>query len=215
MRSCAVFEAELGRPAPPLPGCLVLVVAGPQRQRRVVAQPTHVLDRPRCRTFSTKAGSPGYMRAGEHEVLPHQQAELVGELVEAIVLVDAAAPDAHHVHVRVGGRLQQVRDSGRRVSRSTKLSAGIQLAPFMKTGAPLTLTVKLLPAASRCVDHLDGPQSDARRAAAAGGPVHGERRRERVEPLRAEAVRPPPLGSVDHDLGADAIRRPSRAAPRR
>jgi hypothetical protein len=34
------------------------------------------------------------------------------------------------------------------VTRVTKLSAGIQLAPFMKTGAPLTTTVKLLPPAS-------------------------------------------------------------------
>ena len=34
------------------------------------------------------------------------------------------------------------------VTRVTKLSAGIQLAPFMKTGAPLTTTVKLLPSAS-------------------------------------------------------------------
>ncbi len=33
-------------------------------------------------------------------------------------------------------------------TRVTKLSAGIQFAPFMKTGAPLTTTVKLLPAAS-------------------------------------------------------------------
>ena len=31
----------------------------------------------------------------------------------------------------------------------TKLSAGIQLAPFMNTGAPLTLMKKLFPSASR------------------------------------------------------------------
>ena len=34
------------------------------------------------------------------------------------------------------------------VTRVTKLSAGIQLAPFMKTGAPLTTMVKLFPPAS-------------------------------------------------------------------
>ena len=33
--------------------------------------------------------------------------------------------------------------------RVTKLSAGIQLAPFMKTGAPFTLMKKLLPIWSR------------------------------------------------------------------
>ena len=48
------------------------------------------------------------------------------------------------------------------VTRVTKLSAGIQFAPFMKTGAPLTTTVKLLPPASCAVHHLQRAQPDAR-----------------------------------------------------
>ena len=39
------------------------------------------------------------LRAGEHHVLPDEQAELVAEIVEIVELVEAAAPDADHVHV--------------------------------------------------------------------------------------------------------------------
>ena len=47
--------------------------------------------------------------AGEEEVLPHHQAQLVARLVEGVVLVDAAAPHTDHVDVRrlglrAGGR---------------------------------------------------------------------------------------------------------------
>jgi hypothetical protein len=42
----------------------------------------------------------------EHELLPDHEAELVGDLVEGVVLVDAAAPHAHNVHVRVRSGLR-------------------------------------------------------------------------------------------------------------
>ena len=45
-------------------------------------------------------------RAGEHEILPHQQPELVAQVVEILALVDAAAPDPHHVHVGLGRAAQ-------------------------------------------------------------------------------------------------------------
>ena len=51
----------------------------------------------------------GIERAGEHEILPDQQAELVAQVVEVLGLVDPAAPDAHHVHVG--------RDRGLQVAR--------------------------------------------------------------------------------------------------
>lgn len=41
--------------------------------------------------------------AGEGEVLPDHEAELVAGVVEGVVLVDAAAPDAYEVDVGVGG----------------------------------------------------------------------------------------------------------------
>ena len=51
--------------------------------------------------------------AAEHEVLPDQDAQLVAGVVEGVVLVDAAAPDAEHVHVRVGGALAPARGTAR------------------------------------------------------------------------------------------------------
>ncbi len=41
----------------------------------------------------------GVHPAGEHEVLPDQDAFLVAEVVEPVILVDTAAPHAQHVHV--------------------------------------------------------------------------------------------------------------------
>ena len=45
-------------------------------------------------------------RAGEHEVLPHEQAEFIAQVVEVLALVDAAAPYPQHVHVRRGRAAQ-------------------------------------------------------------------------------------------------------------
>jgi hypothetical protein len=53
--------------------------------------------------FGVHAGEEGRMRgveaAGEQEVLPDEHAEFVAGVVEGIVFVDAAAPDAQHGHV--------------------------------------------------------------------------------------------------------------------
>ena len=37
----------------------------------------------------------------EHEFLPHHDPQFIADIVKIIRLVDAAAPLAHHVHVRV------------------------------------------------------------------------------------------------------------------
>jgi hypothetical protein len=44
--------------------------------------------------------------AAEHEILPDHQAQFIGEVVEILVFVIAAAPAPQHVHIDVGGRLQ-------------------------------------------------------------------------------------------------------------
>ena len=91
--------------------------------------------------------------AGEHEVLPDQQAELVAGLVEAGRLVAAAAPDADHVHVGVGGRLQQV--AGR--LRGDAAGQGVGGDPVGAAGE-------------------DGAAVDAQAEAAAGGVGLGDER---------------------------------------
>jgi hypothetical protein len=95
-----LVEGELRLPAPLLPGGLVLVVARPQRQAGMVAQAADVFDRLLADVGNERLVARVHA-AGEHEVLPDQQPQLVGEVVEAVVFVDAAAPHAHHVHVRV------------------------------------------------------------------------------------------------------------------
>ena len=50
----------------------------------------------------------GHHVATKHEFLPNHQAELVADVVEVVALVDAAAPFAHHVHVGVAGRRQNL-----------------------------------------------------------------------------------------------------------
>ena len=65
-----------------------------------MAQPPDLILR-----LGPRAGHEGVVgrvkRAGEHEILPHEQPQLVAQIVEILAFVDAAAPDPHHVHVRL------------------------------------------------------------------------------------------------------------------
>ncbi|KAG0914407.1 hypothetical protein G6F31_021408 [Rhizopus arrhizus] len=99
--------------APVLPGGLFLVVATPQHDAGVMPQAAHVVA---C--FGHHAGTERRIVArlhatAEHEVLPHQQAEFIGDVEERIVLVVATAPVAQHVHVGIAGRRQHLAQSRR------------------------------------------------------------------------------------------------------
>jgi hypothetical protein len=73
--------------------------------------------------------------AGEEEVLPDQQTQLVGEVIEVVRLVNPAAPDPDVVDVGVDGNV----------------SSGIQFTPLTKTGTSLTTSVNGVPPASGAV----------------------------------------------------------------
>ncbi len=80
---------------------LVLIVAAPQGHTGMAAQAFDLIAR-----LSFDFGHKfrivfGVHGAGEHEILPDQQAQAVAERIEDVVLIDAAAPDADHVHVGV------------------------------------------------------------------------------------------------------------------
>src|ERR1043165_605602 len=45
------------------------------------------------------------VRAGEHEVIPHHQTELVADIIEHVMLVNASAPETYKIHVCVDHRL--------------------------------------------------------------------------------------------------------------
>src|SRR2546430_491511 len=93
---------QLLLPAPGVEAPDVLVVAGPQDEAGMAGQAGQL--------FARLGGHLGGERlllrvrgAGEEEVLPDEEPEFVGEVVEVLALVDPAAPDPQIVDVRVGG----------------------------------------------------------------------------------------------------------------
>ncbi len=86
------------------PGAVDLVIAAPQGQARVVAQAADIVIGLGADIFEQRR-IVGVHRAGEGEFLPDEDAVSVAEVIEAVVLVDAAAPHSDHVHMGVDGRL--------------------------------------------------------------------------------------------------------------
>ena len=163
------------------------VVAAPDGDRRVRAEPSYLMI-----DLGAHLGEEIRRRrievAGEHEVLPDQQAELVAEIVEEILFVEAAAPHADHVHVGVGrGAASSLRVSSG-VARDGSASAGIQLAPRQKISRPLTRKAKRAPASSSSVKSSSRAQPDA-----AAHHVAVACDLQRIQRLRAGAGRPPEL----------------------
>ena len=93
-------------PTPIAPALFHFVVAAPQRQRGVVAQAAHIFNRLDADVLEEVCIG-GVDAAGEHEILPDQNAVAVAQVVEHILRVVAAAPDAQHVHVGIDGALEQ------------------------------------------------------------------------------------------------------------
>mgnify|MGYP006955994641 CR=1 FL=1 len=89
-------------PAPAEPGIVTFVVAAPKGDAGMVAEPLHVVDGFLTDVFQ-KLPFGGIEAARKHEVLPDEDAVAVAKLVEKVAFVGAAAPDAEHVHVGVGG----------------------------------------------------------------------------------------------------------------
>src|SRR5205085_6578856 len=100
-------------PAPVLPGGLDLVVAAPDDDARMIPQTLDVI-RGLGADVVQESLVARIHAAREHELLPDEQAKLVAEAVELVRLVDAAAPDAQHVHVRVPRGFEELAVSLRR-----------------------------------------------------------------------------------------------------
>ena len=106
-RLCQHFAAEFVPPVrvgfqrPPVEtGRIDLVVARPQRQRRMVAQ----LADDEFRLGADRVAEFAVLRiqeAGQGEILPDQHSVRVAKLEEGMILVDVAAPAAQHVAVEV------------------------------------------------------------------------------------------------------------------
>ena len=87
-------------PAPMLPPRLDLIVAAPDDDARMISQPRHVIEGFMPDVIQ-KLRSCWIHAAGEHEFLPDQNSHFIARIVKIVALVDAAAPDAQHVHVRL------------------------------------------------------------------------------------------------------------------
>lgn len=134
------------------------VVAAPEHDRGMRGEPAHlVIDLDRY--IVEEILGRGVEVAGEHEILPDHEAQPVAKIVEMILLVEAAAPDADHVHIGGFGRLQQIlgllrrRQRKQRVGRDPVGAAAEDLAAVDLEGE----------AAAGCIrrgDQLDGAKTD-------------------------------------------------------
>ena len=82
------------------PGRLDFVVADPDHNARVIAQPCDVVAGLLPDVFQ-KPRIARIHAATEHEVLPDENSHFVAEVIEVITLINASAPNAQHVHVGV------------------------------------------------------------------------------------------------------------------
>ncbi len=85
-------------PAPISPRLLGLIVSTPERQRGSVAKTQH-LRFGLGQEIGLPQGVLGHHRTSRHEILPHQNALFIAEVIERFVSVISASPDPKHVHV--------------------------------------------------------------------------------------------------------------------
>src|SRR5262245_162055 len=84
----------------------------------MVSQSLHVIDRLPSHVIKKRLVSRIHA-ASEHEILPDEDSHLIGNLIEMIRLINAAAPDADHIHVGIADRSKKlvvffVRDARRK-----------------------------------------------------------------------------------------------------
>src|SRR5689334_12110637 len=92
-------ESLIGQP-------VILVVATPQGDTRMVAQTYDCASRLTLSLLQISRLKVGIERAGIHEILPDKNAHFIAETVEFFLLENTAAPYAQHVHVRFGSQFQ-------------------------------------------------------------------------------------------------------------
>ena len=101
-----IAPAESRLPTPVLQTVVHLVIAAIKGYARVVAQ---ALELPICLIthILQKSLITGIGIAGEHEILPHQQAQFIAIVVKGVILVNTATPNPDHVHVDLRSIMEQ------------------------------------------------------------------------------------------------------------
>ncbi len=139
----------------------------------------------------------------EREVLPEQQAGLVGRVVE-LGPADVGV-DAEQVEPGVLGRARRRRRARRRCASPSAMRVGPWLAPLRNSRSPLTLEHPVphrRPGAGRCAAPRRGSVGLPRPRRALGGATSTAHV---VEGLVAEGVGPPQLGVRDGDGPLDLV----------
>ena len=175
---------------------LHLIIAAQKGQRRVMAQAAHVLLRLLADGGLERRGQV-VKGAGVEKVLPHQQAQLVADIIKEIVGIISAAPDADGVEMSQLRVLQQTAGALRRdpaeevVLRDIVAAHGEHLHP-VDDMAEFLAPLILLPG--------DGQSAQADAALpllGAVGRVH--RNAHLIQRLLAVTGGPPQLRVFDHD----------------
>ena len=184
----------------PLDRAKAFVVSAPHRDGRVVAEALELV-RHLVPDLAEKRVVARIDRARAHHVVPEKNALLVAEVVEAVLLVLSAAPDADHVHVGPARALDELRIA---LWRLLVLVGGARnpVRALHEEAASVDAEDerKLVLAVPHglLVQHLDLPEADLPDDLLASRLELG-----RVELLLAGAVRPPERGIVDLELLLD------------
>ena len=183
---------------------LDLVVAAPEREGSVVMETLHLLHGlgfGGCKECLVA----GIKRAGVHEILPDHQTEFVTEIVKRPMLVDATPPDADHVHVGFGCRLQR----GLVVLALEPVREDVVGDPIGTLGEDRPPVDKEAETGAELIRRLiecDRAQADAALPAVEDASVAAEFQLHLIERLFPMPIRPPELGRSNLRLKAEGFR---------
>ncbi len=93
--------------APGKPSGFDLIIAAPQNNAGMAAQPRDLLDSFLAHVL-LKCKIARHHVTAEHKLLPDHKAKFVANVVKDVRLINAAAPLAHHVHVGIARGLQDL-----------------------------------------------------------------------------------------------------------
>ena len=89
-------------PTPVEPGVITFVISAPEGDTGMVSESLYIVNSFLTDIFQ-KFPFSRIKTACKHEILPDKDAVAVAEFIEQVILINAAAPDAKHVHVDIGG----------------------------------------------------------------------------------------------------------------
>ena len=186
------------------------VVAAPERDAGVVAQAAHLVGA-LLADVREEVRMRRVRHAGEHHVVPEEDAETVALVVEEVALEVAAAPHADHVHVRRDGAAEQVAGALRGLVAGSRVARN-PVRALREDGDAVHADREARAGLVRRAVDLDPAQSDP-----AIDPHRAGGNGERVERLLAVAVRPPEArpGDGERRLQLERPRRGGEASAQR